>query len=109
MFAAALLAAGWLDDFNNISKQVMSTGKASAAALVVVFMLVAYAAKRTVGAVIAAGIVGGLVLWVVNNTDILQKKTQDTINNTGAPAALGGTPAGGHGSFTAADGSTVTF
>lgn len=110
MFTAALLAAGWLDDFNNISKQVMTVGKASAAALVVVFMLVAYAAKRTIGAVIAAGIVGGLVLYVVNNTDMLRNKTQDTINNTGTPAALGNLSTGaGHGSFSAADGSTVTF
>lgn len=96
--AAALLAAGWITDAQNIAKQIQSAGKVAGAAFAVVFMLVAYAVKRTLGAVFGALVVAGVVLYAINNTDMLKSKTEETINNTSGPAdavgmgRLGGVP-----------------
>lgn len=92
MFLAVMLAAGgWLDDANNLSQKVVTTGKAAGTAAAVVFVLLAYVAKRTLGAVFAALIVAGLVLYGINHTDTLQTKTQQEIGmSVGAGAGGGG-------------------
>lgn len=97
MFAIALLATSWLDQLNSISTQGMTVGKAAGATVAVVFILAAYAVKRTLGAVFAALVVAGLVLYGINNTDVLQKNTKDTLSGMIAPASAGGGAGGGGG------------
>lgn len=101
MFALALFAASWLDDVQTFSTNVTATGKVAASAAAVVFVIVGYIARRTLGAVFAAIIVGGVVLYAVNHTDDLQKKTEDTFITAPAASEHGLAPF-------AANGSTVT-
>jgi hypothetical protein len=92
-----LLATSWLDQLNAISTQATTTGKAAGAAVAIVFILAAYAVKRTLGAVFAALVVAGLVLYGINNTDTLQKNTKDTLSGMIVPASAGGGAGGGGG------------
>lgn len=97
MFGIHVLATSWLDQLNAISTQGMTVGKAAGATVAVVFILAAYAVKRTLGAVFAALVVAGLVLYGINNTDTLQKNTKDTLSGMSVPASAGGGAGGGGG------------
>jgi hypothetical protein len=95
-----LLATSWLDQLNSMSAAATTTGKAAGAAVAIVFILAAYAVKRTLGAVFAALVVAGLVLYGINNTDVLQKNTKDTLSGMSVPASAGsGAGGGGGGSY----------
>lgn len=97
MFAISVLAIGWLEQLNTISSQATAAGKAAGAAVAIVFILTAYAVKRTLGAVAAALVVAGLVLYGINHTDVLEKNTTDTLSGMSVPASAGGGAGGGGG------------
>ncbi len=84
-----VLGVSWLEQLNTLSQTATTTGKAAGAAVAVVFILAAYAVKRTLGAVFAALVVAGLVLYGINNTDVLQKNTKDTLSGMSTPATAG--------------------
>lgn len=94
MFAAVhVLAVNYLDQLNTLADQAVTTGKAAGAAVAVIFIIVAYALRRTLGAVFAAVIVAGVALYAINHTTDLEKNTADTFG--AAPAATQGMPAPG--------------
>jgi len=97
VFAIALLATSWIDQMNTLSASATTAGKAAGAAVAIVFILAAYAVKRTLGAVFASLVVAGLVLYGINNTDTLQKNTSDTLSGMSVPASAGGGAGGGGG------------
>ncbi len=84
-----VLGVSWLEQLNTLAQTATTTGKAAGAAVAVVFILAAYAVKRTLGAVFAALVVAGLVLYGINNTDVLQKNTKDTLSGMSTPATSG--------------------
>lgn len=86
--SGALMVGGWLDDATRLSDKVQSTGKGVAVAAAIVFIVVAFVWKRTLGAVFAVCIVAGLVLWAVNSTSQLQDKTNTEISGLRAPAVV---------------------
>lgn len=94
---AVMLAVSWLDQLQALSDQGMTVGKAAGATAAVIFIIVAYIAKRTLGAVFAALVVAGLVLYGVNNTDVLENNTNDTLSGMIAPSAGNGAGGGGGG------------
>lgn len=76
----AMLAAGWIDDATRIANKAKLAGVTLGQAAAVVFVIFAYVMRRTLGAVFAAIIVAGLVLYGVSNVDRLKTKTEQEIN-----------------------------
>lgn len=109
MFAAVhILAVNYLDQLNTLANQAVTTGKAAGAAVAVIFIIVAYALRRTLGAVFAAVIVAGVALYAINHTSDLEKNTADTFG--AAPAATAqGMPAPGWTSGGSGGGGGSTF
>lgn len=87
-FPGAMLAAGWIDDATRIADKTKVAGVNVGYAAAVVFVIFAYIVRRTLGAVFAALIVAGLVLYGVSNVDRLQKKTEEEINGQQAMAQV---------------------
>lgn len=78
LVAGAMLAASWLDDAQRLAEGVETTFKIIGAAVAVVFIVVALAVNRTLGAVLSMLLVAGVALYGVNHTDDLQNKTEQT-------------------------------
>jgi hypothetical protein len=68
-------ATSWFDSATNMANSASNTGKVIAIAGAIGSIVIAFIIKRTLGAVFAAAIVAGFVLWGVNNTQNLQDKT----------------------------------
>jgi hypothetical protein len=100
-----MFAVSWLERLSALATEAETTGKAAGSAIVVVFVIVAAVSSRfRLGAIIMALIVGGVMLYGINNTDDLETNTSDTFI-AGLPApgytvsAGGGAGGGGGGAL----------
>lgn len=87
--SSALLAQeGILDWFNQKNSEVQGAGKGVGLTLAIfVGLFIPIVRKFTIGSIFLGLLVGGLILFAVNNTDFLQDKIENETTTAAAAAA----------------------